>query len=222
MGRPPSGRQREENSTSPDHGEFCEGVLAFPSFGVSGFSPSWDESKREAEARSSGPCLPAGEIGFVTNGPIREQISDHLSITTQITHSAASSQIPNPLDFGCVVDNAHDAPVTDADAPLVFVSLAFCIRPVVVHRPKRPVYERHAPAIHPAALQVPSAPAALPQRNTYPRNRPRFTRSALIFSSGTPFSLGAILKSARPKNPLTPLRIVSDRFEPPVCGPSRR
>jgi hypothetical protein len=128
----------------------------------------------------------------------------------------------NADEHRCIVDDVYHPPVTDSDAPLVFVAFQFL-------RSSRPwgLSQRISSRTTRASSSSDSASSsfragALLRRNTYARKRPRFTRSALIFSSGMPFSFGVTLKSARPKNPLTPLRIVSGRFEPLACGPPHR
>src|ERR1017187_8403401 len=96
-----------------------------------------------------------------------------------------------PTDEFCrVVDDVYHAPVTHPAAPLIIVALQFfaSCRPVGRSPEIRPC-GRHGTARYPATLRVPSARRLYLDGVIISRSRPRFTRSALIFSSGIPFSL---------------------------------
>lgn len=106
---------------------------------------------------------------------------------SSLVHLAAVCNAGDADKPRCVVDNVRHPPVAGPNAPLILVALQL----LASRGPRRPENRfsgRLAPARCPATPRVPSARPALRQRNSQPRIRPRFKRSALIFSSGIPFS----------------------------------
>jgi hypothetical protein len=68
-------------------------------------------------------------------------------------------------EFFLVIDDVHDAPVTDADTPLI-VALEFFILLAVGSGPAIRLYARHATARYPVAPLIPSPQRALLRRSS--------------------------------------------------------
>src|SRR5208283_1463772 len=109
---------------------------------------------------------------------------------SSIVNLAPMRNARNAYELRSVVDNVNQTPITDPDAPVIFVAFQLLASSRPWYISQRVQFSNNTrQQIIPKGLRVLSLPEVSPQRNTYPRNRPRLARSALIFSSGMPFPL---------------------------------